>query len=131
MLYQALVNTSGTVTLTNEMVMASLFHATRKGDSATIWQGGGTTKYELGKFHIEIGAAEWTGGAADNGSVGITNSGKFANPPMYFVTVGDSNIIAASIAASGADTATIYWHTVDGSTKTAVNISWLAIGETE
>ena len=81
-LYQALVDSSGTVTLTDERVMAATSVAYRQGGSATDWATPGGNNYVPGKTIKQKGA----GISGESGLCTITFPVPFSYPPIISIT---------------------------------------------
>ena len=85
MLYQALVDAAGTVTLTDERVMAALI-THRQGGSATDWSANGTGNYVPADYMMQTGAAAVTV-ASGIGDVTVNFPVAFSNVPVVLGTV--------------------------------------------
>lgn len=165
MLYQALVNTSGTVTLTDERVWAITGQLVddvtieadpivglqlkddgiddtkignrvpylngRRGGSATNWATGGTNVYTPDGVRLQAGSLAISLSAAAFGSGSVTFPTAFAYTPLVMLTIMD-NVDTGEVAVSSSGMLTtgfdFAWRTVDGSTRTALTLHWLAIG---
>lgn len=104
----------------------------RQGGSALAWDTVGTTKYVPNVAKIEVGAIQWTGGAASNGAVLITFPTSFPYGPVVLVSVmGDATYqdITVSVDVQSGVNALISWEDQDGATHTTVDFTWIAIGE--
>lgn len=113
-LYQALVDTSGNVTLTDERTFANRGVIMRQGGSSTIWSTAGTTNYFPTYGGMQAGAAETTGG-----SVTVTFPRAFAYAPVVFAA-SISGSVTASVTSVSATQAVI--------TSGSATVYWLAIG---
>lgn len=122
MLYQALVDSAGTVTITDERVYASRGIVRRQGGSATVWATGGTTNYDSTNVIIQIGACT----IASGGYVNVTFPKPFANHPLVIATAGASGKIA-SVANIGETGARVFLTGNDGTEGTG-DVYWMAIG---
>jgi hypothetical protein len=124
MLYQALVNTSGTVTLTDERVLSTPI-AHRQGGSATNWQTNGTTNYLIGSAYlIQCGSAV----SAADGTVTVTYPVAYADHPIVLANVSELNSSAfATLANITENNCVIHVHNHDGGDAIA-RVNWLAIG---
>lgn len=124
-LYQALVNTGGTVTLTDERSWATRGLVYRQGGSATIWSTQGSTNYQPGRVIIQTGVINTSAG----GAVEVTFPEPFAYAPNLLVT-SNLNGIHVYIDTTSLTTnhfyVSAYSHTDDN--RTVVPVSWLAIG---
>jgi hypothetical protein len=118
-LYQALVNTSGTVTLTDERTMARPV-LDRQGGSATDWDTQGTANYQWYFMKMEIGSYAMGAGTT---SAAITFPVAFSAKPIVLCSPSlvDKDVAAGSITASG------FTMLADDATGT-YNVYWLAIG---
>jgi hypothetical protein len=149
MLYQALVDTSGVVTLTDERVFgqsginsikADAVDDTRvgnrvpqfyrrQGGSATNWDAVGTTTYIPTAVRMQCGVARWTGIAADNGSLTVTLPVAFSYKPIVIAQCFNvPNICAIGYGGAFTNEINISWHDFLGLTYTQVDFTWLAIG---
>jgi hypothetical protein len=124
MLYQALVNSSGTVTLTDERLLAAPHVARRQGGSATLWNTAGTTNYVPAKTIIQCGAVAHTAASTDM----VTFPIAFSHIPIVLVSCHNSN---AYIATAEVITATNFqawaYKSADQSDVTAT-VYWIAVG---
>ena len=78
---------------------------------------------------IASGLHVWSGPAAASGNVTVTFGVTFAANPRIYVSVNNTDAnISATFASVSTTQATIYWKTIGGGTKTAINFDWLAIG---
>lgn len=80
---------------------------------------------------MQIGASRWTGAAATNGSKSITFPVGFTYAPVIIATARDlaaKHIGLSAVCNSPFTSMTIYWRVYEGSTATAVDIFWMAIG---
>jgi hypothetical protein len=132
LLYQALVDTGGTVTLTDERIFASPI-VYRQGGHATQWQVVGTSNYPTPNAKIQVGVLAWAGGAASSGlTIGtfpIAFAAASGSPLCFANALGNANkIVNCTIDASDTQIY-IYWNTVDASNITDCNFNWLAIGQ--
>lgn len=120
MLCRVLVNTTGTVTVTDERVRAEpYFH--RQGGSATTWLTPGTTGYTyLANVVIQAGVAITT-----DGYVTVTFPVAFSQVPLVFVTAEENMIAGASVQSASQVILTCH---DDTGIVASENISWLAIG---
>jgi hypothetical protein len=121
MLYQALVNTSGTVTLTDERVIGSPFTG-RQGGSATDWSIAGTTNYIMPPVRIQAGVVNVVSGSAT-----VTFPVAFSQPPNVIPAPKTTNARMASVSGVSASGFTINLYADDGSAASD-NVNWLAIG---
>jgi hypothetical protein len=149
MLYQALVDTSGTVTLTDERVFgqsginsikADAVDDTRignrvpqlyrrQGGSATNWDTQGTTTYTPTAVRMQCGVARWTGSGVDWAVFNVTLPVAFSYKFIVFVqSITYANICAIGYVAASPNEFTIYWHDFNGNTQTQLDFQWLAIG---
>lgn len=85
MLYQALVNTSGTVTLTDERVFAANL-ISRQGGNINNWIVPGSTNYHSVPYLMQAGAVQLTGGAYPP-HVLVTFPASFGGTPLVFCQV--------------------------------------------
>lgn len=120
-LYQALVNTSGTVTLTDERVIASPFTG-RQGGSATDWSIVGTTNYIMPPVRIQAGVAN-----AVSGTVTVTFPVAFSQPPVVILTPKTTNARMAGASGISASAFTINLYSDSGGVASD-NVNWIAIG---
>lgn len=125
MLYQALVNTGGTVTLTDERVFASLF-SRRQGGSATEWYTQGTTNYNPGKVLQQVGVKT----VVDTADTTITFPVPFSDIPIVLLFAKGSasygsRAVLVSTSASNF-TCSIYEDATN--TRVQATLHWLAIG---
>jgi hypothetical protein len=130
-LYQALVNTSGAVTLTDERVAAS-FLRNRQGGNAAAWGIAGTTNYIAAPSRMQVGVrASGNVSAGATASIEITFPTAFAQSPVitasaFFESPGDAPwTISHGIASNSGFTAKVKNN--DSTTK-ACNIHWTAVG---
>jgi hypothetical protein len=114
MLYQALVNTSGTVTLTDERVMAAPT-VNRQGGSATDWTITGSNNYSTIKTRIQIGCCQ----TSVVGAIAVTFPVAFAQPPLVICTAIDSTL--AYVGTPSATQVSIY-------SDPSKTVMWMAIG---
>lgn len=126
MLYQALVNTSGTVTLTDERVIANNFHH-RQGGNASDWSIAGATNYIPSKYLIQSGVIQWTGSEFPSGSISVTWPVAFSNKPIVLAS-STENVYNIGIGSPTTTGTTLAWAHIAGAGATAVTINWLAIG---
>jgi len=123
MLYQALVDAAGTVTLTDERVIAgSSVTINRQGGSATDWSMAGTNNY-ASNYEIQGGVKQ-----TSTNVVSVTFPVEFSNPPFVLASVA-LDITPTPIK--------VYGITVSGFTAEltvpgtgSAEFSWLAIGPT-
>jgi hypothetical protein len=133
-LYQALVNTSGTVTLTDERTVASLF-THRQGADATDWEEEGATTYIPANMRIQMGVAVVgvLAGGADSGNIDVTFPIPFGgtNAPLVvgspFSALSSNAHFSYGIASSQATKFTVRVYN-NSASSFEVNFSWIAIG---
>jgi hypothetical protein len=130
-LYQALVNTSGVVTLTDERVIASHLQR-RQGGSAGGWTVPGTTNYVAAPHRMQVGVrAVGNVASTDTESVEITFPAAFAQSPVVTASVvmdvpGTAPWdISISVVSNTGFTATV--RNNHGGAKEC-DISWTAVG---
>ena len=121
LLWQALVDTSGVVTVTDERTWsASPPQVTfRQGGSATVWSTVGTTNYRPAEVIMQVGAVSW-----DNSIAGaVTFPRAFAYAPlvftqhMYVADELDHEVVVLTVTTTGftwgaigaGDIYTLYW----------------------
>jgi hypothetical protein len=147
MLYQALVDTSGTVTLTDERVfgqsggMSLLPDAVddtrvgnrvlqlyrRQGGSASDWDSPGNTNYTPTMVRMQVGTKGWTGSPTYFGSVTITFPIAFSYLPICFAQCQAAKIVCDIVSISVSQ-ATITWYDYDQGDHTVLTFVWMAIG---
>lgn len=124
-LYQALVNTSGAVTITDERIWATHPIVYRQGGNATDWSSPGTTNYLPSGVIIQSGVVN----SSASGALLITFPLPFSDKPNVIATSVLNGIHVfidvASLSASGFYLSA-YAHTTGD--RTVVPVSWIAIG---
>lgn len=137
-LYQARVNSSGTVTLTDERTFARQNNITRRqGGSATVWATAGATNYLVGgDVKIQVGSVSYTyGAAAYNVGGAITFPTAFTYAPVIITGHVPASVHAgafsetvelASVANTGFTINLVRTSNADGAVATVVY--WMAIG---
>jgi hypothetical protein len=133
-LCQALVDTAGTVTVTDERVWASRGLISRQGGGATNWSTPGTTNYTVSNTITQCGVISVTiADGASSGFTTITFPRAFAYEPIVVATQqsgagGSSNTtwITVTTATTTAANLTVYRSTTTGGITSY--IGWLAIG---
>jgi len=133
MLYRALVNTSGAVTLTDERVGGVGLFLRRRGGSATRWATPGTTDYSPVPMLCQAGAALWSpGGSGTGGGITVTFPIPFSNWPLVFVTVSETGVnddkVLATVSVTGSSSFLIDWVATDSYSHTSITFNWFAIG---
>lgn len=136
-LYQALVNTSGTVTLTDERELAYVvpqFYR-RQGGSSTDWSSPGSTTYIPTAVRMQAGTRLFSGvvsGGTD--VVTVTFPTAFSNPPLVFCSFqisGSTPSLSGGavcwVSGVGASSFELRMYQVTGSTAD-FEVSWWAIG---
>jgi hypothetical protein len=123
MLYQALVNTSGAVTLTDERVMAGLL-THRQGGSATEWETSGSNNYTLGRVRIQAGVATTSAG----GTVTVTFPVPFAYKPIVIATVQSTGDQIVTYWQTSATSVVLHTYTANSGAAVSAVVSWIAIG---
>jgi len=118
-LYQALVNSSGTVTLTDERTFASQGLIYRQGGSATIWNTTGTTNYQPGNTVIQVGAIDVATGAGVN----VIFPRRFSYIPLVLVSIVGETGYNASVDTP-IPTGFVAYH----NSPSTEPVNWLAIG---
>jgi hypothetical protein len=125
MLYQALVNTAGSVTLTDERSFAGGIPM-RQGGSATAWGQGGTTNYIVGPHKTQVGSFGWVGSLATSGNFSVTFPVRFSgNSAVVFVQPHDQFVTAAPLSVTGTGFE-VYWTAT--TSRSSINFSWQATG---
>jgi hypothetical protein len=124
MLCQALVDTGGTVTVTDERVWASSIVIARQGGGATDWDDYGSTNYMPGQSIIQTGCI----------AVAVAGAGELTFPIPFlavpFVSISSVlGIVIPQIIAVTATTLHVHGYGLDGNRADAV-INWIAIGPT-
>lgn len=121
-LYQALVNSSGTVTLTDERTWGSHPGVYRQGGSATVWSSAGTTNYTPSYSLLQTGAIEIVSGTG----ISVTFPRGYSNTPIVFLTM---NSVARMPVIDAISATSVHIHVFDndGSASTGT-VNWLAIG---
>ena len=126
------ITTGGTVTVTDARDYCrypTTLITDRQGGSASNWGTSGTISYKVGGMKIEVGSVNWSGTAAASGNVNITHATAFADTAMYFATANVANgKVNIAVSPTSSSVATLYWETTDASTRTSVNMNWMAIG---
>jgi hypothetical protein len=122
-LYKALVNTSGTVTLTDERTWASREVIYRQGGDASEWQSSGTTTYLATPIITQVGSA-----SALASSIDVTYPFAFADEPILIVSIGIGVDTILKVSASSVSGFTVAGITHAGAAATAVAFTWMAIG---
>ena len=101
----------------------------RQGGSATDWNEQGTTNYVPSTARMQAGVKNWSGTAANSGSLTITFPQAFSSNPIGFANaVAATADISVGVLSTYTTNMTIYWKTVSGGNITSMNFSWLAIG---
>jgi hypothetical protein len=103
----------------------------RQGGNASNWATPGTTSYTPARVREQVGAVQWTGTAAFQGTVDITFPVAFSGTPIVQVQAFFSGSTEYFVVHPGDITGSgfrIYWRTFTGLTRTAVELSWRAIG---
>ena len=101
----------------------------RQGGSATIWTTFGTTTYTPGAVRMQAGVIRWTGSSASFGNVAVTFPTAFSYAPLVFATAINQGLSVTVTSDSITTTGFIlYWRNTEGSSYTAFDSSWLAIG---
>ena len=124
MLFQCLVDSAGTVTVTDERVWASRSVTYRQGGNATDWSATGATNYVPTNVRIQCGVTT----SSASGSVAITFPVAFSNLPLVYLMVdGTSEPIYTYIYTL---TAAAFTFSVfnDADARVAKTVRWLAIG---
>jgi hypothetical protein len=99
----------------------------RQGGHATNWNVVGNTTYTPTAVRMQGGVKQWTGGAAQIGSVVVTFPVAFSATPLMFINCTGAMILGIVITYSSTTTnATIYW--AASQTETTIDFAWLAIG---
>lgn len=124
-LYKALVNTSGTVTLTDERTFASQAILARQGGSSSIWSTAGTISYFPGKTSIQTGMVNWTGASAASGTFTINVPIPFTNNGIIVVMCTTTGVTCYGVSV-GLGSFACGWSA--GSNKTSLDFNWIAIG---
>jgi len=119
-LYQALVNSSGVVTLTDERTMASPTIRARQGGSATVWANPGTNNYVPTKVMWQAG--EVNVGASATVSVTFPVAFSYA-PLVVFSYIEGLTALNIRISSCGADSVEF-----TNATATAGFVNWIAVG---
>lgn len=132
LLYQALVDTAGTVTLTDERVYASQFVHNRQGGHATAWATPGTNNYTPGPARIQTGVV--TAGSIAAGaeaSVSVTFPQPFRYTPVVVVSPGGpaGDECTAWTTFSYTSTAFTGWVRNISSAEKEFYLFWIAIGQ--
>lgn len=134
-LFQCLVNSAGTVVLTDERVSAGLI-ANRQGGSVTDWSTPGTTNYKELLSILQSGVIQVAiGGGVLFGSTGVTFPNTFSLPPSIVLgLVYSTGAIAGDVVVPEAMTITLtgfqcYARRNSADAAITVNIHWLAIGQ--
>lgn len=101
----------------------------RQGGDSTIWAAAGTTTYIPGAVRMQAGIINWSGAAANEGSITVTFPIAFSQSPFVFANawIDGSNRVLAHGVSFGNTTVSLYWRSFNA-VATSVNISWLAIG---
>ena len=87
-LYQALVDTAGAVTLTDERTIAGRLVTYRQGGSATVWSTNGTTNYPSVNTKTYAGTIRVAvSGGATTGTTAVTFPVAFAYAPLVQLTL--------------------------------------------
>jgi len=124
MLYQALVNTSGTVTLTDERTIAQPV-TNRQGGSLTDWSAPGTTNYLPNTTKTQYGCGVTDG----SGIFTVTFPVAFASVPLVFLTPDTSYVVFAVVYLAVASGIIVHVYLHDGTAAPAgLSVFWLAIG---
>ncbi len=99
----------------------------RQGGHATNWNVLGTTTYTPTAVRMQGGVRQWTGSAAQIGSVVVTFPVAFSATPLMFINCTGAMILGIVITYSSTTTnATIYW--AASQQETSIDFAWLAIG---
>lgn len=121
-LYQALVDTSGVVTLTDERVFATSPVLARQGGDATNWAAPGTTDYDRPTAIMQAGAASLPFGSGS--TVVVTFPEPFADVPLVVTGIfGAAFSTMPYISAITATTVTFY-----NTSVYPLYVYWIAIG---
>lgn len=130
-LYQALVNTSGAVTITDERDLGADPMGKRQGGSLTAWATPGSVNYPPGTVKIQTGTVNM-GTPTVGGSLtaNVTFPEAFSGTPLVFLTVALSQSFivcpyAVNVSTTGFQAYT--WN-VDLSAAGDQYVNWLAIG---
>ena len=119
---RALVNTSGTVTITDEREMTHLVTA-RRGGHPSNWEVGGSTIYPVGNAIIQVGAHELV--EDFNGSVDIYFPEEFASIPIVLLSL-TTVAISAEIQQVYTDHVNLYMTGSGGFGN--YTVFWMAVG---
>ena len=126
-LCRALVDTGGTVTVTDERGFIGVVR--RQGGDTADWNVAGATNYVPGPTKMEVGCVTWTGGAAASGSVTVTFPRDFDGMPLIFATVaaisGAALVGVVGVAISDSQAALTWYASAN---QTSVTINWMAFG---
>lgn len=132
MLYQALVDTGGTVTLTDERVWASNPSIRRQGGSATVWGTAGTTNYHVGKYMMQVGVGTAVFLAENVDQETITFPVAFTYAPIGFCTAlhgASGGEYFGAVHSTSTTELIVQIAPQDAGSKTeTVYFTWMAIG---
>jgi hypothetical protein len=125
MLYQALVNTSGLVSLTDERVWAG-GRLIRQGGSATNWTTAGATNYAVQGARQYMGYITWTGSSATSGLQEVTFPADFVQGSVVMAQPVEKDAVRCVVDAPSANMFRIRW--VATSNQTSITFVWMATG---
>lgn len=135
LLWQALVNDAGAVTLTDERTWAGAGAIYRQGGHATNWYAPGTTNYIIGDSFVQIGVADITiANGQSTGTVVVTYPLAFSGTTSWvianlFETLTPSEVLSVQTEIGYNSGVTIRMRRAGTSGAITYAVGWIAIGQ--
>lgn len=102
----------------------------RQGGDAKDWSWYGNAKYLPRDWHMQCGAARWSGSARQSGGIEVTFPTPFAEPPLVMTcpagTFPPFEEVRSATTIQSAAAIEIYWWSTNNLTR--VYFNWLALG---